>query len=172
MWFDSLEGLKILHICHRSNSELRTKQSQSVRVTGDIARKVARGGRRKLQNNDIGAFGELATKSFLETRFPHTLIVRGARCGCLDAEDNDIDVAFGPVEGDRFVAINAKLFLSERDGSVIHSSPEFKYEPHMTVVVELRKKESKGVRTHYNVMLNSLEIETQVQAKKGERLVD
>jgi hypothetical protein len=67
--------------------------------------------------------------------------VRGARCGCLDAEDNDIDLAVGDVGSERFVALNVKLFLSERVGGVIHSSPEFRHDPHITVVIKFREKQ-------------------------------
>ena len=97
---------------------------------------------------------------------PHTLIARGVRCGCLDKEDDDIDLRVGGSDsGEDFVALNVKLFLSERDGSVIHTSPEFRHDPHMTVIVEVRP-------LRVSVMLQAAEAETQVQAGKDGRLVD
>jgi len=98
--------------------------------------------------------------------FPHTLIARGVRCGCLDKEDDSIDLGVGGSErSEDFVAVNVKLFLSERDGSVIHTSPEFRHEPHMTVVIEVQP-------LRVSVMLNASEAETQVQAERDGRLVD
>jgi len=45
--------------------------------------------------------------------FPHTLIARGVRCGCLDKEDDDIDLGVGgSVGSEGFVAVNVKLFMS------------------------------------------------------------
>jgi hypothetical protein len=66
-----------------------------------------------------------------------------------------------------------KLLLSGRDGGVIHSSPEFRHDPHMTVMIKLREKQGdKELGIGCTVMLNSPEVETEVQAKKEGRLVD
>ncbi len=139
------------------------------RVTANNIGKAVRGLRKKLNNNDVGAIGELAVMKFLESRLPQTLsLVRGRRCGCLESADNDIDLGVGDEEGERFVAVNVKLFLSERDGSVIHCSPEFRHSPHMCVVVEVRRKE--GLRVE--VLLNGPEVETQAQAREEGRVVD
>ncbi len=113
----------------------------------------------------LGNYSEGEEEEFQDL-LPHTLIARGARCGCLDKEDEDIDLGVGGSEGgEDFVAINVKLFLSEREGSVIHTSPEFRHEPHMTVVVEVRP-------LRVSVMLNAAEAETQVQAEQDGRLVE
>ncbi|MFW9861933.1 MAG: hypothetical protein ACFFET_06540 [Candidatus Thorarchaeota archaeon] len=65
--------------------------------------------------------------------------------------------------------MNAKLFLAESDGKSIHSSPEFRHEPHMAVVMEARAGE--GV-PDVRVMLNSPEVETRAQAREAGRLVE
>ncbi|MFW9890081.1 MAG: hypothetical protein ACFFER_18005, partial [Candidatus Thorarchaeota archaeon] len=80
-----------------------------------------------------------------------------------------IDLGIGDVEGEVFVAVNAKLFLAESDGRSIHTSPEFRHEPHMTMVMEARAGE--GV-PNVRVMLNSPEVETRAQAREAGRLVD
>jgi hypothetical protein len=135
-------------------------------VTSNNVGKVIRGLRNKIPNSDIGIIGELAVQKYLQDTFPHTLIRRDVRCGCLEAEDQNIDLAVGGTDGgDDFVAVNVKLFLSERDGSVIHTSPEFRHEPHMTLVIEVRPLK-------VSVMLNSPEVETMVQAEGDGRLVD
>jgi hypothetical protein len=54
---------------------------------------------------------------------------------CLDREDDGIDLAIGSGRED-FVAVNVKLFLGERDGSTIHTSPGFRHEQRTTVVIE------------------------------------
>ena len=83
----------------------------------------------------------------------------------MDREDEDIDLSVGASEGEDFGAINVKLFLSERDGSVIHTSPEFKHEPHMAVIVEVKPLK-------VSVILNVHEAETHAQAKRDGRLVE
>lgn len=152
---------------HQEIAELELEEDhESHRVTSNNISKVVGGVRRKIPNKDVGDIGELAVQKILQDQFPHTLIQRGVRCGCLDKEDDDIDLRVGGSEGSEdFVAVNVKLFLSERDGSVIHTSPEFRHDPHMTVVVEVRP-------LRVSVMLNAAEAETQAQAERDGRLVD
>ncbi len=90
------------------------------------------------------------------------------RCECLEVEDNDHDIGVGDIEGHRFMAVNVKLFLSERDGSVVHSSPEYRHDPHCTVVMEAV---GKGEAVQVAVMMDPGEVETLAQARRDGRLV-
>jgi hypothetical protein len=137
------------------------------RSSSNAIGKSIRAARRKLANKDVGDIGELAIQSFLASRLPQTPLTRPARCQCLDVEDNDMDIGVGDVEGHRFMAVNVKLFLSERDGSVVHSSPEYRHDPHCTVVMEAVGGEAVRVA----VMLDPEEVETLAQAREAGRLV-
>jgi len=156
------DGMKFSEIAELELDE----DPEAHRVTANNIGKVVRGLRNKIPNKDVGDIGELAVQKFLQDQFPHTLIARGVRCGCLDKEDDDIDLGIGGAEGSEdFVAVNVKLFLSEREGSVIHTSPEFRHDPHMTVVIEVKPLK-------VSVLLNAAEAETQVRAEQDGRLVD
>lgn len=145
-------------------ADYETNSPDGKKTTANNIGKAVRSLKEKLSNKDIGDIGELAVIEFLKSRLPHAPILGGARCGCLKKGDNDLDVAIGDLKSEMFTAINVKLYLSERDGSVIHSSPEYKHNPHVTVIVEVGP-------LRVDVMLNAEEVETQVQAREAGRLV-
>lgn len=124
--------------------------------------------RRTLSNKDVGDIGELAIQSFLASRLrQNPLPARGA-VSALEVEDKDMDIGVGDVKGHRFMAVNVKLFLSERDGSVGHSSPEYRHDPHCTVVMEAV---GKGEAVRVAVMMDPGEVATLAQARSEGRLV-
>ena len=137
-------------------------------VGADAVRKNIKNNKIKISETEKGNIGELAAQKLLQELLPPGIfrVARGRRCDCLSTKDNGIDLGIGEGKGEGFVAVNVKVDWDEV-ARAYHHSPEYKHEPHMTLVVRLRElQRKKERRTRAYWVMDPPEYETLAVAKK------